>query len=77
MSIEKRERIRCDICREIISGKQYYSCKQENAAADEYITVDQSSMFIANFSLGCQPGVPRFTDVCLDCWEKMTLEQER
>lgn len=72
MSLERKERRRCNLCGEVISG-EYYSCERKyHTATDGYIAVGTSPVWtgtINGYGYTCQP-VPAI-DVCLDCWEKM------
>ena len=72
MSLERKERRKCDKCGEIISGA-YYSCeKQFHTATDGYATVPPGNAWLqfAGGSVGtCSP--PPKIDICQDCWEKM------
>ena len=67
MSLEKKERRRCDICGEVISDVDYYSCSRTKARTyDEYYTDQVTGWIGTNYPL-----YPTFIDVCLDCWAKM------
>jgi hypothetical protein len=78
MSVERRERRRCDICGELITG-EYYSCDRKtivNCPAPNpgfWMTQGQGSVSV-NGMLGSgsyQPILPPGIDVCPDCWEEM------
>lgn len=69
MSVERKERRRCDICGEIISDTEYWSCKRERAKVDNVYTKDGQYWIVNNYGTVTTPAPP--TDVCVDCWEKM------
>ena len=70
MSVERKERRRCDNCKEVISDAEYYSCQKHTAAeADCYRTINNEAQWVIQGSYNYpQPPV----DVCMDCWEKLT-----
>lgn len=84
MSVERRERRRCDICGELITGA-YYSCSRKNLMEcptpnpGYWITQGQGPLGDFSIPLGnigvigtpYQPVTRPDLDVCPDCWDKM------
>lgn len=74
MSLERKERRRCDICKEVISDKDYYSCTKQTAGKDNiYIPITTNGT--AQWNSYTYANHPYIIDVCLDCWSKLTLDK--
>lgn len=79
MSVERRERRRCDICGELITG-DYFSCARKrilecpipNPGHWVNQVVGDGIMPIGTYGASpYQPTKSPDLDVCLDCWDKM------
>lgn len=69
MSLEKKERRMCDICKRIMSEESFYSCQRNYAYKEnEYHATSLMEYYVGD-RMSTYNGT--YTDVCMKCWEKM------